>query len=85
MKRNSLSVRAVTSVGQRLPANWEQRVAEFRTFLTDVRKYVRLKDLGNMDEVPVSFDMPSRYTVDTRGSQDISIATTGKIWLNLSN
>ena len=36
-----------------------------------------LKDLGNMDEVPMALDMPGSHTVDVRESQDISIATTG--------
>uniref|UniRef100_A0A914EMH5 Uncharacterized protein n=1 Tax=Acrobeloides nanus TaxID=290746 RepID=A0A914EMH5_9BILA len=30
----------------------------------------------SMDEVPVTFDIPSKYTIDERGKQDISIATT---------
>lgn len=31
-----------------------------------------------MDEVPVAFDMPGKYTVERRGLEDIAIATTGK-------
>jgi len=49
-----------------------------------MRKHVPLKDLGNMDEVPASFDIPGKRTVDVRGSQDISIATTGSEKLNFT-
>uniref|UniRef100_A0A914D9N8 DDE-1 domain-containing protein n=1 Tax=Acrobeloides nanus TaxID=290746 RepID=A0A914D9N8_9BILA len=77
MKRSGLSVRATTSVGQNLPAEWEEKMARFRTFVNQEKKGVKLKDLGNMDEVPVSFDMPGRFTVDERGKHDIAITTTG--------
>ena len=33
--------------------------------------------LGNMDEVPVSFDLPSSCTVNLEGSKEVSIATNG--------
>ncbi|CAJ0602390.1 unnamed protein product [Cylicocyclus nassatus] len=36
-----------------------------------------LSDIGNMGEVPVTFDMPGKYTVDRKGAQDITITTTG--------
>jgi hypothetical protein len=80
MARNNLATRAVTSIGQHLPRNWEVLVAEFRNFLAEQRRGVLNKDLGNMDEVPVQFDMPGRYTVTQRGSQDVSIATTGRLF-----
>lgn len=38
---------------------------------------VDLKNIGNMDEVLMCFDMPGTHTVDERGSQDVRIATTG--------
>ncbi|KAG8223953.1 hypothetical protein J437_LFUL003761 [Ladona fulva] len=30
-----------------------------------------------MDEVPMSFDMPTKFTVDVKGTQDLKICTTG--------
>ena len=30
-----------------------------------------------MDEVPVSFDMTSNYTVDVKGAEDITLKTAG--------
>lgn len=36
-----------------------------------------LVNIGNMDETPVWFDMPSARTVNTRGEKTVSITTTG--------
>ena len=30
-----------------------------------------------MDEISISFDMPSEYTVETKGSTDVRVTTTG--------
>ena len=35
MKRNNLSVRFSTSVGQKLPSDWEAKVAKFRLYLRE--------------------------------------------------
>ena len=32
---------------------------------------------GNMDEVPVSFDLPSQFTVGERTEMDVSVTITG--------
>lgn len=78
MERNKLSVRAVTSTGQKLPTDWEMQMASFRDRIRPIRRRCLPKDIGNMDEVPVQFDMPGRRTVDRKGSQDIRITTTGR-------
>jgi hypothetical protein len=77
MRRHRLSVRAVTSVGQKLPVDWEEKMASFKLFVENAKSGVELQHIGNMDEVPVSFHITSNYTVDERGSQDIRISTTG--------
>lgn len=77
MRRHRLSVRAVTSVGHKLPVDWEEKMASFKLFVENAKSGVELQHIGNMDEVPVSFDITSNYTVDEKGSQDIRISTTG--------
>jgi len=59
MKRNNLSVHFSTSVGQKLPSDWEAKVAKFRLYLRENLFGVDSCHFGNMDEVPVSFDMPN--------------------------
>jgi hypothetical protein len=77
MKRHGLSVRCVTSVGQPLPGDWQEKFASFQLFIKDRKIGVDLKHLGNMDEVPVSFDIPDSRTVHAKGAEDIQLITTG--------
>jgi hypothetical protein len=76
MKRNGLTTRARTSVGQKLPEDWEAKKTEFLRFCTDKIAGIEKKHIGNMDEVPVSFDMPSNHTVDQIGTKTVRITTT---------
>jgi hypothetical protein len=52
MKRNNLSVRFCTSVGQKLPSDWEAKVAQFRLYLRENLFGVDSRHFGNMDDVP---------------------------------
>lgn len=64
MKRHNLSVRAVTSVRQHMPANSNELIAQFWAFVKQNTIGVDPSNLENMDEIPVAFDLPKRYTVD---------------------
>lgn len=77
MKRNKLAIRAVSSVGQKLPDDWEDKMKSFVDFVTKNKDKYALHEIGNMDEVPVTFDMPSKFTVEQKGSSDVRITTTG--------
>lgn len=77
MKRHGLSVRAKTSVGHHLPIDWKEKMASFKQFVDKHKSGIDLQHIGNMDEVPVSFDMVGNYTVDRIGIKDVKIATTG--------
>ncbi|PIO70790.1 DDE superfamily endonuclease [Teladorsagia circumcincta] len=77
MERKNLTVRRATSVGQSLPLDWEKKVADYHLFFQRATAGISQKDIGNMDEVPVAFDMPAARTVDIRGTQNVSIVTTG--------
>ena len=71
MHRNQLSVRAVTSVGQSLPINWEETVEFFKLFICEKIVGLEKNQIGNMDEVPMSFDMRSNFTVESKGTEDV--------------
>ncbi|KAG8229125.1 hypothetical protein J437_LFUL009714 [Ladona fulva] len=77
MRRNNLSVRSSTSVGQKLPSDWEAKVAKFRLYLKKNLCGVDFQHFGNMDEVPVSFNMPASRTVNLKGAKEVSVTTTG--------
>jgi len=67
MHRNQLSLRAVTSVGHSLPINWEESVEFFKLFICEKIVGVEKNQIENMDEVPMSFDIPSNFTVESKG------------------
>jgi hypothetical protein len=71
MKRNNVSVCFSTSVGQKLPSDWKAEVAKFRLYLRENLFGVDSCHFGNMDEVPVSFDMPSSRTVNLKGPKEV--------------
>jgi hypothetical protein len=77
MKRNRLSVRTTTSVGQPLPSDWEEKAEVFRNYVSQLKSDVELTQFRNMDEVAVSFDIPDSRTVDETGKKDIMLTTTG--------
>ena len=61
VRRNRLSVRSRTTVGQKLPENWEEKVANFRQFVSQRKVQelaIQADRVFNMDEEPMSFDAP---------------------------
>ena len=66
MNRNGLSMRARTTLSQKMPAEYEQKIMEFHRFIIRARQNVEceLSQIGNMDEVPLTFDVPSNKTED---------------------
>ena len=77
MHRNQNSVRAVTSVIQSLPINWEETVEVFKHFICDKIVGIEKNQIKNMDEVPMSFDMLSNFNVESKDTEDVKIITTG--------
>ena len=67
MKRNRLSIRTVTSICQQLPKDWNEKLENFNVFINEKKTDINVQDIGNMDEVPMSFDMPGNFTVDQKG------------------
>ncbi|KAE9546655.1 hypothetical protein FO519_010133, partial [Halicephalobus sp. NKZ332] len=68
MRRNGFSMRARTSVGQPLPDNYQGKIKEFRHFVMEETQSIPLSNVGNVDEVPVPFDVISNRTVDIRAT-----------------
>ena len=77
--RNNLALRQKTKITQNLLEDLEEKIVDFYRFLINSRKKANyeLVNIGNMDETPVWFDMPSARTVNPRGEKNVSITTTG--------
>ena len=79
MRRKGLTIRNHTTVGQKLPEDWEVKKNNFIEYTRNlISKYKFAQyEIINMDEVPVSFDIPPNRTVEQVGTQSVNITTTG--------
>jgi len=79
MNRNNLSNRRCTTIAQRLPDDLIEKQQAFLAFIMyrRIQYDYPLALIGNMDETPVSFDLPSNTTIDELGARSVSIRTTG--------
>jgi hypothetical protein len=67
-----------TKISQRMPAEYEAKILEFHTFVIGARNKTcyELSQIGNMDEVPLTFNVPSHRTVNNKGTKTITIKTS---------
>ena len=79
MRRNNLSLRAKTSIAQKLPAALEEKMATFIRSVRDIRKELKYPDsmIVNMDETPTYFDTTTNKTINQKGAKTVSIRSTG--------
>lgn len=79
MRRKHLSLRTRTTVAQKLPADHEEQVTSFREFVSRKSQEFNFDadHVLNMDEVPLTFDIPMNRTVDNKGNKTVTIRTTG--------
>lgn len=79
MRRCGLSLRRRTSLAQRLPKDFEEKLVAFQRHVIALRKshdYL-CGQMGNGDETAVYFDMPSNTTVEEKGAKSVIVRTTG--------
>ena len=79
IRRNGLCMCTKTRVAQKLPREYERKIIEFHKYVINMRKklFFERGQLGNMGEVPLTFDVPSNKTVDVKGAKTIMIKTSG--------
>ncbi|GAA6106901.1 uncharacterized protein LOC109957941 [Tachysurus ichikawai] len=65
MKRRHLSIRARTNMAQQLPADYKEKLPIFRTYCSNkiTHKKIQPNHITNIDEVPLTFDIPLNHTV----------------------
>ena len=58
---------------QKLPHEYERKIIEIHKYVINMRKKLcfEIGQLGNMNEVPLTFDVPSNKTVDVQGAKTI--------------
>jgi len=72
-------MRTKTTTAQKMPREYKRKIIEFHKYVINMIKklFFEIGQLGNMDEVPVTFDVPSNKTVDVKGAKTIMIKTSG--------
>lgn len=75
MKRRNLSIRTQTSVSQQLPEDYQEKLATFRAYCKNkiTEKKIQPEHIINMDEVPLTFDIPVNRTVDKTGARTVNV------------
>ena len=79
MRRNGPCMRTKITVAQKLLREYERKIIKFHKYVINMRKKLcfEIGQLGTMDEVPLTFDVPSNKTVDVKGAKTIMIKTSG--------
>jgi len=79
LRRHKFSLRRRTKIGQKLPQELQQKVADFHEFIKNIRIENNFDPscIINLDETPVFFDMAGAMTIDYRGAKTVHIRTTG--------
>ena len=75
MRINGLCLRTKTTIVQKLFREYGRKIIEFHKYVINMRKKLcfEIGQLGNMDEVLLTFDVPSNKTVDVKGAKTIMI------------
>ena len=78
-RRHAISMRAKTSLAQRLPADMEDKVVEFHRFVLRSRQRwgYDLSRILNMDETPMRFELPATRTLEFTGSRTVPVLSCG--------
>ena len=79
MARHNLSVRRRTTIAQRLPGDYEDKLLNYQRFIINQRQIHNydVSCIGNAHQTPVTFDLPYSRTIDFKGAKSISMKTTG--------
>lgn len=66
LQRKNLALRQKTKIAQNFPEDLDRKITNFHSFVTKSRRKenYELVHIGNMDETPVWFDVPSARTVN---------------------
>ena len=75
MKRYGLSLQQKTTLTQQLPQDYKVKIIPFHHFVINLHKEHNypLHGIANMDEMPLTFDMPPNHTVNNTEEKTVKI------------
>lgn len=63
---------------QSLPEAYEDKIVDFHRFVIRIeQQHFLLTQIGNADQTPLNFDMPSNTTVEHKDVRTVHVRTTG--------
>ena len=79
MDRLGFSIRRRTTIAQKLPQDYEEKLIKFQHYVLAKRKEhdFDLKYIGNADQTPLTFDIVTNSTVSAKGVKSVPILSTG--------
>jgi len=74
-----LALRPRTTICQKLPKDFEQRLLNYQRYVTNLRKTGNflMGQMVNADEMAIYLDMPPNYTLEKKGVKEVLLKTTG--------
>jgi hypothetical protein len=77
--RNEICIRRETSVSQRLPDAYEEKILCFLKYIISLWRQHSciVSQIGNSDQTPVYFEMPLNTAVHKKGDKNVTVRTGG--------
>ena len=78
-RHHTVSMRAKTTLAQRLPADMEEKIVEFHRFVLRAQRRHdhQLSQILDIDETPMRFELPAIRTLEFTGNQTVRILSCG--------
>ena len=79
MARHDLSIRRKTHISQKLPDDYEDKLIAFQTHIIKrCKKFNQpLSLIGNVDQTPLTFDLPADSIIEKIGTSTMTLQTNG--------
>ncbi|XP_015228044.1 PREDICTED: uncharacterized protein LOC107083375 isoform X1 [Cyprinodon variegatus] len=79
MKRCHFSIRTRNTVAQQRPVDYNEKLTSFHSYCSQhiADKLFQPSHITNMEEVPLTFDIPVNHTVEKKGTSTVAMHTTG--------
>uniref|UniRef100_A0A915EEL4 palmitoyl-protein hydrolase n=1 Tax=Ditylenchus dipsaci TaxID=166011 RepID=A0A915EEL4_9BILA len=77
LKRHNFVLRRRTTVCQKPPKDYIDRLSKFIVHVEQRRKAIKFNEILAFDETAVWFDNPESRVIETRGAKDVTVLTTG--------
>ena len=79
MRWMGLALRLRTTIRQKLPKEFEEKLLNYQRYITNMRKTGNffMGQMANADETAIYLDMPPNYTLEKKGVKKVLLKTSG--------